>query len=348
MLLIYGQQKHPKSSMKQIFMAIVLCLVCTMSFGQKTFSSEQFVVETEDEFGEKTGKIKVGILATGYFSNSATTNSCAQLMINIMEGHSWFSLYEYCNNHASHDDFLVTFIGTKTKKAVSTTHEIPVEFIELCSENDTINVKLYGTESYSSTTAVFRLFNCKDFYATYINQFESEEVKKELEKVVEDEEPAEPELVVVEEVAEPEVAVIEEVGEPEVVVVEAVGEPEVVEPKVAVVEEPAEPEVAVVEEVAEPLVESSLANIPRNYTKFIATEVVGKDSRLAWISYKYYGVKDFWVYIYEANLDRVSSPNYVKPGQKLRIPALDSKYTDLNDPEVQKLLLYLSQEYTKH
>ena len=307
--------KAPKSSMKQIFMAIVLCLVCTMSFGQKTFSSEQFVVETEDEFGEKTGKIKVGILATGYFSNSATTNSCAQLMINIMEGHSWFSLYEYCNNHASHDDFLVTFIGTKTKKAVSTTHEIPVEFIELCSENDTINVKLYGTESYSSTTAVFRLFNCKDFYATYINQFESEEVKKELEKVVEDEEPAEPELVVVEEVAEPEVVVVEE---------------------------PAEPE------VAEPLEESSLANIPRNYTKFIATEVVGKDSRLAWISYKYYGVKDFWVYIYEANLDRVSSPNYVKPGQKLRIPALDSKYTDLNDPEVQKLLLYLSQEYTKH
>ena len=302
--------KAPKSSMKQIFMAIVLCLVCTMSFGQKSFSSEQFVVETEDEFGEKTGKIKVGILATGYFSNSATTNSCAQLMINIMEGHSWFSLYEYCNNHASHDDFLVTFIGTKTKKAVSTTHEIPVEFIELCSENDTINVKLYGTESYSSTTAVFRLFNCKDFYATYINQFESEEVKKELEKVVEDEEVGEPELVVVEEVAEP--------------------------------------EVAVVEEVAEPLVESSLANIPRNYTKFIATEVVGKDSRLAWISYKYYGVKDFWVYIYEANLDRVSSPNYVKPGQKLRIPALDSKYTDLNDPEVQKLLLYLSQEYTKH
>ena len=323
--------------MKQIFMAIVLCLVCTMSFGQKSFSSEQFVVETEDEFGEKTGKIKVGILATGYFSNSATTNSCAQLMINIMEGHSWFSLYEYCNNHASHDDFLVTFIGTKTKKAVSTTHEIPVEFIELCSENDTINVKLYGTESYSSTTAVFRLFNCKDFYATYINQFESEEVKKELEKVVEDEEVGEPELVVVEEVAEPELVVVEEVAEPEVAVVEEVGEPEVVEPEVA------EPEVAVVEEVGEPLVESSLANIPRNYTKFIATEVVGKDSRLAWISYKYYGVKDFWVYIYEANLDRVSSPNYVKPGQKLRIPALDSKYTDLNDPEVQKLLFYLSQ-----
>ena len=182
------------------------------------------------------------------------------------------------------------------------------------------------------------------------------------------EEVEEPEVVVVKEVAEPEVVVVEEVAEPEVVVVEEVAEPEVVvvekpaEPEVGVVEEPAEPEGVVVEEVAEPEVvvvkeekeedlqpvESSLAKIPRNYTKFIATEVVGKDSRLAWISYKYYGVKDFWVYIYEANLDQVSSPNYVKPGQKLRIPALDSKYTDLNDPEVQKLLLYLSQEYTKH
>ena len=129
---------------------------------------------------------------------------------------------------------------------------------------------------------------------------------------------------------------------------EVVEEPKVVVVKEEVVEEP---NVVVVKQVVkeqQPSSEPSLARIPRNYTKFIATEVVGKDSRLAWISYKYYGVKDFWVYIYEANLDQVSSPNYVKPGQKLRIPALDSKYTDLNDPEVQKLLLYLSQEYTKH
>lgn len=152
------------------------------------------------------------------------------------------------------------------------------------------------------------------------------------------------EWIIIEEVADPELVVVEEIEAPELVVVEEVEEPELV-----VVEEVAEPELVVVEEVAEsPLVESSLANIPRNYTKFIATEVVGKDSRLAWISYKYYGVKDFWVYIYEANLDRVSYPDYVKPGQKLRIPALDSKYTDLNNPEVQKLLLQLSQEYLKH
>lgn len=155
--------------------------------------------------------------------------------------------------------------------------------------------------------------------------------------------------IVVEKVAEPEVIVINEVVEvPKVIVKEEVVE----EPKVVVVKEEVveEPNVVVVKQVVkeqQPSSEPSLARIPRNYTKFIATEMVGKDSRLAWISYKYYGVKDFWVYLYEANLDRVSDPNYVKPGQKIRIPALDSKYSNLNDPEVKKLLVHLSNEYLK-
>ena len=34
---------------------------------------------------------------------------------------------------------------------------------------------------------------------------------------------------------------------------------------------------------------------------FIGIEQVGKDSRLAWIAYKYYAQKDLWVFIYEAN-----------------------------------------------
>lgn len=163
--------------MRKFFMAIVLCLVCTFSFGQYNFSSENFVTETVNEFGEKTGNNKVGIRAKGYFSNSATTNSCAQFYIHIMKDDSWFSLYEYCGNHASHDDFHVTFVGTKTKKEVSTTNEIPVEFIKLCNENDTINVKMHETSPYGSTTAVFRLFNCKDFYKKYVKQFGDELLK---------------------------------------------------------------------------------------------------------------------------------------------------------------------------
>jgi len=243
-------------------------------------------------------------------------------------------------------------------------HNVQAQSVALAEQSETVssiesslyqNPKTKGKATYTDDL----LGSKKEASSSLENKSKKQKKQKKQasQTTILTEEVAEPELVVIEEVAEPEVVVVEEVAEPEVVVVEEVAEPEVVvveevaEPEVVVVEEVAEPEVVVVkEEKVEDLqpVESSLAKIPRNYTKFIATEVVGKDSRLAWISYKYYGVKDFWVYIYEANLDQVSSPNYVKPGQKLRIPALDSKYTDLNDPEVQKLLLYLSQEYTKH
>ena len=71
--------------MKKILVALMLCMVSIMGFGQKEFSSETFVTETVDEFGDKTGNMKVGIMATGYFSNSATSNSCAELIISIMK-----------------------------------------------------------------------------------------------------------------------------------------------------------------------------------------------------------------------------------------------------------------------
>lgn len=93
-------------------------------------------------------------------------------------------------------------------------------------------------------------------------------------------------------------------------------------------------------------VQSKSSNLQtRKYTKFIGTEVVGKDSRLTWVAYKYYGNKDLWVFIYEANRDVIKHPNLVKPGQRLRIPALDAQYTDLTNPELRKLLDELSAKY---
>ena len=93
-------------------------------------------------------------------------------------------------------------------------------------------------------------------------------------------------------------------------------------------------------------VQSKSSNLQtRKYTKFIGTEVVGKDSRLTWVAYKYYGNKDLWVFIYEANRDVIKHPNLVKPGQELRIPALDAQYTDLTNPELRKLLDELSAKY---
>jgi hypothetical protein len=89
----------------------------------------------------------------------------------------------------------------------------------------------------------------------------------------------------------------------------------------------------------------ALADLPRVYTQFVGTETVSKDSRLTWIAYKYYGSKDLWVFIYEANRDIISNPAKIKTGQKLRIPKLEEKYTDLNNPELRELVDELTEEY---
>lgn len=83
----------------------------------------------------------------------------------------------------------------------------------------------------------------------------------------------------------------------------------------------------------------------RKFTKFQATETVGQDSRLAWVAKKHYGEKAMWVFVYEANRDRVKDPNLVRPGTKLRIPKLPLELRDINNPETKALLDRLSEKY---
>lgn len=83
----------------------------------------------------------------------------------------------------------------------------------------------------------------------------------------------------------------------------------------------------------------------RFFLEFQATETVGQDSRLAWVAKKHYGEKALWVFIYEANRDRVKDPNFVKPGVKLRIPKLPPELRDMNNPETKALLDRLSEKY---
>ena len=93
--------------------------------------------------------------------------------------------------------------------------------------------------------------------------------------------------------------------------------------------------------------EVALADQPREYVNFIGIERVGKDSRLAWIAYKYYAQKDLWVFIYEANRDIIKDPTHVRPGQHIRIPELDEKYRNLYNPELRQLVDSLAAEYLK-
>lgn len=105
-------------------------------------------------------------------------------------------------------------------------------------------------------------------------------------------------------------------------------------------------EVLAVEEIEE-VKELTLAEKPREYVNFIGIERVGKDSRLAWIAYKYYAQKDLWVFIYEANRDIIKHPAHVREGQVIRIPELSEEYRNLYNPELRKLVDSLAVEYLR-
>ena len=111
--------------------------------------------------------------------------------------------------------------------------------------------------------------------------------------------------------------------------------------------QPVVEEVEDVLEVEEVPVVVTLADKPREYVNFMKIEEVGKDSRLAWIAYKYYGQKDLWVFIYEANRDIISHPSKVRPGQYIRIPELSEEYRNLYNPELRALVDSLAVEYLK-
>ena len=83
----------------------------------------------------------------------------------------------------------------------------------------------------------------------------------------------------------------------------------------------------------------------RKFTEFLPEETVGQDSRLAWVAKKRYGEKAYWVFIYEVNRDRLSSPDHVLPGMKLRVPELPKELRDPNNPDTKALLDRLSEKY---
>ena len=86
---------------------------------------------------------------------------------------------------------------------------------------------------------------------------------------------------------------------------------------------------------------------PRVYKTFIATETVKPNGRLTIMSKKYYGSKDFWVYIYEANKDRIPNPDKISKGTLIHIPKLDSKLIDVANPRCIKKAKELHDIYVK-
>ena len=81
------------------------------------------------------------------------------------------------------------------------------------------------------------------------------------------------------------------------------------------------------------------------YDKFITTETLTQGSRLAWLAYKYYGEKQLWVFIYDANKDKIAHPSRIVVGTKVKIPDLDSELRDVNNPQTQELIKELEHKF---
>lgn len=93
--------------------------------------------------------------------------------------------------------------------------------------------------------------------------------------------------------------------------------------------------------------QTDIFNTPRVYTRFLDTIQMPKDSRLTLISLKYYGHRDFWVYIYEANQSRIPNPNVIVPGTTLYIPKVNGALIDSSNPQAIKYARELHDKFVK-
>jgi len=90
-----------------------------------------------------------------------------------------------------------------------------------------------------------------------------------------------------------------------------------------------------------------LFDTPREFTVFIASEEVREGSRMTRISERHYGAKEFWVYIYEANRDLLKHPDDIAKGMVLKIPQLDPRLIDKNNPRCIEYAVQLHDKYVK-
>lgn len=86
---------------------------------------------------------------------------------------------------------------------------------------------------------------------------------------------------------------------------------------------------------------------PRSYKSFIATEKMVIGTSLTKFAKKYYGNATYWVYIYEANRDKISDPNNVPTGIAVKIPNVNPVLVDPQNRESMNYALKLQTQYLR-
>ncbi len=79
--------------------------------------------------------------------------------------------------------------------------------------------------------------------------------------------------------------------------------------------------------------------------EIMAMETITPGGRFALFARQYYGCRDFWGYIYEANKDHISNPDNVPIGTVIKIPKLPKELIDKNNPECIRKALELDNMY---
>lgn len=80
-----------------------------------------------------------------------------------------------------------------------------------------------------------------------------------------------------------------------------------------------------------------LAGPTAEYPDLITTEPMHQDSRLSWMSKRFYGTKAYWPYLYDANKDIISNPNDIEVGTPIRVPRLTEAQRDTTSAEFARI-----------
>ena len=78
------------------------------------------------------------------------------------------------------------------------------------------------------------------------------------------------------------------------------------------------------------------------------TEVVRPGSRLAQIARRHYGETEYWVFIYEANRDKIKDPSDLPIGLELDIPDLSERLKNMTETQAMNEALRLKEEIMKN
>ena len=92
---------------------------------------------------------------------------------------------------------------------------------------------------------------------------------------------------------------------------------------------------------------TSIFDAPRNYTEFITSVTLSSGNTLVKLSQKYYGNKVFWVYIYEANREKIGDPNQILAGITVKIPKLNENLINSQDAACIEYAKELHNKYVK-